>query len=184
MENGASYGLNRALEEVKTPFVIRMDDDELLTPYSHFGEQLKFLQLHKNIDLVAIMCLDAPGLKPISKTVNAYYKQTMGKAPNKLLIPHLTPIDETHIVVGKPPNIFIARTEKIRLIGYDDNIRMIDHNEFFYRAAGKIVSVLDISSFVFHNRNIFNRNYQKYRSDIDGDIVYIRKKHNKLKDNV
>ena len=29
--SGLSYGLNRAIEKVKTPYVMRMDDDELLT---------------------------------------------------------------------------------------------------------------------------------------------------------
>ena len=29
--SGLSYGLNRALEKVETPYVMRMDDDELLT---------------------------------------------------------------------------------------------------------------------------------------------------------
>lgn len=36
--SGLSVGLNRALEQVTTPFVIRMDDDELLTPYTCFHE--------------------------------------------------------------------------------------------------------------------------------------------------
>ena len=93
-----------------------------------------------------------------------------------MLIPHLTEIDETHIVVGKSPNTFVARTDKIKEIGYDDNIRMIDHNEFFYRAAGKIVSVLDRTAFVLHFRNWFDTHYNQYRSDYQGDVAYIREK--------
>jgi hypothetical protein len=54
-------------------------------------------------------------------------------------------------------NIFLARTEKIRQVGYDPNIRVIDHHEFFYRAAGKIVCVIDPEAYVFHCHNHFEK---------------------------
>ena len=88
----------------------------------------------------------------------------------------MTKIDERHVVVGKTPNRFIARTEKLQSVGYDDNIRMIDHHEFFYRAAGNIVSVLDTECYVIHYHNWFDRNYKKYRADYQGDLQYIRRK--------
>lgn len=171
--SGLSAGLNRALERVTTPFVIRMDDDELLTPYARFHEQLNFLLAHEEVDLVGILPLNLPQCQRLQKAALPYYKQSMREAPKKLIIPHLTEIDETHVVVGKAPNIFIARTEKIREVGYDDNIRMIDHNEFFCRAAGNLVSTLDPTSYVLHYHNWFDRHYQKYRSDYKGDQRYI-----------
>lgn len=93
-----------------------------------------------------------------------------------MLISHLTEIEETHIAVGKAPNTFVARTDKIKEIGCDNNIRMIDYNEFFYRAAGNIVSVLDKTAFVLHFRNWFDMHYNQYRSDYQGDVAYIREK--------
>ena len=128
--------MNRALERVTTPFVVRMDDDQLLTPFTRIEKQLNFLKEHEEVDLVGI------------------------------LLNHLP----------KTPNMFVARTDKIKEIGYDDNIRMIDHNEFFYRAAGNIVSVLDKTAFVLHFRNWFDTHYNQYRSDYQGDVVYIRGK--------
>ena len=53
---------------------------------------------------------------------------------------------------------------------------MIDHNEFFYRAAGNIVSVLDKTAFVLHFRNWFDTHYNQYRSDYQGDLAYIRER--------
>lgn len=174
--SGLSVGLNRALERVTTPFVVRMDDDQLLTPFTRIEKQLAFLKEHAEVDLVGILLNHLPKYRSIKKEAEGYYKQPMNYAPKKLLIPHLTKIDETHIVVGKSPNTFVARTDKIKEIGYDDNIRMIDHNEFFYRAAGNIVSVLDKTAFVLHFRNWFDTHYNKYRSDYQGDVVYIREK--------
>ena len=36
--SGLSYGLNQALEKVDTPYVMRMDDDELLTVRTRLGD--------------------------------------------------------------------------------------------------------------------------------------------------
>ncbi len=151
--SGLSAGLNQDLERVTTPFVIRMDDDELLTPYTCFHKQLRFLLAHEDIDLVGVLPFNLPQCKSIQKMAIPYFNQSMKEAPKQLLIPHMTKIDESHVVVGKTTNIFIARTDKIREVGYDDNIRMIDHNEFFYRAAGNIVSVLDTKCYVLHYHN-------------------------------
>ena len=182
--SGLSFGLNRALEKVTTPFVIRMDDDELLTPNTCFHEQLKFLLIHENVALVGILPFNLPQCRRIKKAAAPYLKESMKEAPKPLLIPHMTKIDETHVVVGKTPNRFIARTDKIRSVGYDDNIRMIDHHEFFYRAAGNIVSVLDTRCYVIHYHNWFDQNYKKYRSDYQGDVQYIRQKRKELEQRI
>ena len=172
--SGLSMGLNRALERVTTPFFIRMDDDELLTTCTNFHEQLQFLMDHTEVDIAGVLTFNLPKCTNLKEAAMEYYKQPMDRAPKKLKIPHLTRIDETHIVLGKTANIFVARTDRFKEVGYDDNIRMIDHNEFFYRAAGNLVSVLDNTAFVFHYHNQFDRYYEKYRSDILGDKQYIR----------
>lgn len=175
--SGLSAGLNRALEKVDTPYVIRMDDDELLTPHTHFERHLRFLMTHPEADLVGVLPLSTPKCEPIDRVAGLYYRQPMNDAPRKLRIPHMTPIGDEYVVVGKPANIFIARTEKVREIGYDDRIRMIDHNDFFYRAAGRMVSVLAKDCYVFHDHNRFNRAYQRYRMDVEGDRRYIAQRN-------
>lgn len=174
--SGLSYGLNRALEKVETPFVIRMDDDELLTPYTGFGRQLNFLREYPFVDLVGVLPLSPPKCEPPEQVAEMYYRQPMNDAPKRLKIPHMSRIDDRHVVVGKPANIYIARTERVREIGYDDHIRMLDHDEFFYRAAGNLISVLDHTAFVFHYHNRFDKEYQKYRENVEGDRRYIEQK--------
>lgn len=176
--SGLGFGLNRALEKVDTPFVIRMDDDELLTPMTNFHHHLDFLQAHPEVDLAAVTHLSAPNCVPPEQVARTYFSRSMSGAPKRLKIPHLTQIDKNYIVLGKTPNVFIARTEKMQAIGYDDHIRMLDHNEFFYRAAGNLVCVANPSTFVFHYHNIFDAKYQAYRSDVNGDRLYIIRKHN------
>lgn len=179
--SGLSVGLNRALEKVTTPYVIRMDDDELLTPFTRFEKQLEFLKKHSEVDLVSVLLYHLPNCKSMETLAQEYYKQPMNYAPKPLKIPHMTKIDDTYCVLGKTPNTFIIRTDKYKEIGYDDNIRMIDHNEFFFRAAGNLVSVLDTTAFVVHYHNRFDVNYQKYRDDYLGDKIYIAEKMKKCK---
>ena len=166
--SGLSKGLIAALNEVKTEYVMRLDDDLLLTPKSNIHKQLRFLEMHHEVDLAAIQMSMRP-----EKAADDYNRIKMNK---ELIIPAGTMIDD-YSVVYKAPNCFLARTEKLRLVGYDPSIRMIDHHEFFYRAAGAIVSVQDPHSYVFHCHNRFDREYRKYRSDIAGDSAYIRTKH-------
>ena len=181
--SGLSKGLNCALSEVTTPFIIRMDDDELLTLRTNFHHQLRFLLTHPEADLVAVHCFSALRRHPFSRSVAEYEKFSMNNALKKLIIPHLTRLDETHVVFGKVPQVFVARTDSVRSVGYDDNIRMIDHHEFFFRAAGNIVSVLATDSFVFHRHNQFDRKYAKYRYDIAQDKAYITAKIAMLRKN-
>lgn len=174
--SGLSYGIIEALERVKTPYVIRLDDDELLTPFSNFHKHLRFLEEEKRADLVAVSFLQALRINNLEKRAESFFNQELKYAIKPLKIPNRTPIRDGYTVIGKPPNIFIARTDALRKVGYDKNIRMIDHHEFFLRASGEIVSVFDKNSFVFHRHNFLDKNYLKYRSDYHGDKKYISAK--------
>lgn len=166
--SGLSKGLIAALERMETPYVMRMDDDLLLTPRSNVHGQLKFLQTHMEVDLTAIQMSSHP-----LQAAEEYRMISMNK---ELLIPVGTVIDGRDVVY-KAPNVFLARTEKLKKVGYDPRIRMIDHHEFFYRAAGQIVSVQDPYAFVLHCHNRFDSAYSVFRNDIKGDQEYIRAKH-------
>ena len=171
--SGLSYGLNRALEKVETPYVMRMDDDELLTVKTCLGAQVKFLEMHPEVDLVGFCTLTAIRCKNPDEEVSRFTSFSMQGAPKPLRIPHMTQIDGNHFVMGKVPNLYVARTDKVRSIGWDENIRMLDHQDFFWRAAGNLVSVIALGTAVFHYHNPFQRHYQKYRQDVDGDRIYI-----------
>ena len=141
----------------------------LFVPKTHFPELLRLLQEHKEIDIAAVTCQ-----KPCKKSAARYMKIDMGKP---LLIPVGTKVGKNCLVSAKVPNCFVARTESIRKVGYDPNIRLMDHQEFFFRAAGKIVSVIDPTSYILHCHNPFDWKFRKYRRDTKGDAIYIWKKH-------
>ena len=168
--SGLSKGLIAALAEVKTPFTMRMDDDLLLTPATKIHEQLRFLEKHDEVDLAAVQM----GHRRPEKRAAEYRQVHMRK---RLIIPSGTCIDGREVVY-KAPNVYLARTLALQKVGYDPKIRMIDHHEFFYRAAGEIVCVQDPHAYVMHCHNHFEKKkYATYRGDYSGDAAYIAKKH-------
>ncbi len=177
---GLSAGLQAALDEVKTPYVMRMDDDELLTNRSKVHRELKWLMEHPETDLVGFGHTTAIRLHSPAFNFEEYYKNPIKDSPVPLKIPHMTEIDENHTVLSKVANIYLARTESLKQVGFDPNIRIIDHHEFFYRAAGQITSVIAKDTMVFHRHNPYARKYNAYRSDYSADLEYIKRKKKRI----
>lgn len=175
--SGLGKGLSQALERVETPYVIRMDDDELLTVHTKFEQHLQYLMTHPFVDLIGVLPFDLPFTKPEEDRPIPYFRESMYDAPKPLLLPHLAVVEGDYVVVGKSANIFIARTEKVKEVGYDEAVRMLDHHDFFFRAAGNMVSAISLDSFVFHYHNPFDMHYAKYRGDVKRDRAYLQMKH-------
>ena len=68
---------------------------------------------------------------------------------------------------------YLARTEAIRRVRWDPQIRMVDHADFFSRASGEIVVVLDQAIRAYHARTPFDPEYTRYRLDIAPDQAYL-----------
>ena len=178
--SGLSAGLDAALKEVKTPYIVRLDDDELLTVRTKVHRELRFLMEHHELDLIGFGHTTAIRLHSPEFNFKEYYKSSMSDALHPLKIPHKTVIDDKHIVLGKVANIYLARTDKIREVGFDPNIRVIDHHEFFWRAAGIMTCAIAKDTVVFHRHNPYLKHYRSYRSDFTADLEYIKKKRDKM----
>lgn len=97
--SGLSYGLNQALERVDTPYVMRMDDDELLTVRTRLGKQVEFLERYSEIDIVGFCVLTAIRCQNPDEAVSEFTRFSMKDAPKPLLIPHMTRVDGNHFVI-------------------------------------------------------------------------------------
>lgn len=184
--SGLSAGLCAALDAVQTPYTVRLDDDDLLTVRTNIHRELRYLMQQEKtggdgpkIDLISFGTMTAPRLHSLSFNLRQYLNQPMTDAPRKLLVPHGTRVDENHLMLGKVMNNYICRTDRLRQVGFDPKIRMIDHHEFFWRAAGVLTSAVALDTVIFHRHNPYDRNYFRYRNDYQGDLEYIRKKRRK-----
>ena len=174
--SGLSAGLQKALDAVKTPYVMRLDDDELLTVRSKVHRELRYLMDHHELDLIGFGHTTAIRLHSPQFNFKEYYRSPMHDAARPLKIPHMTEIDENHVVLGKVANIYLARTEKLREVGFDPNLRILDHHDFFRRATGIITSAIAKDTVVFHRHNPYARKYNAFRSDSAADLKYINRK--------
>lgn len=178
--SGLGAGLSAALEQVDTPYVMRMDDDELLTIRSCVHKELQYLMEHEELDLIGFGHTTAIRLRSPEYNFKEYFQSPMDDAPLKLKVPHLTRLDENHIILGKVANIYLVRTEKLKKVGFDPEIKVIDHHEFFWRAAGVITSAAALDTVVFHRHDPYNRKYNLYRSDYRKDLKYIEGKRSRM----
>jgi hypothetical protein len=87
-------------------------------------------------------------------------------------IPLGTMIDELP-VVGKVAQVYLARTESVRAVGWDENLRMVDHRDFFSRASGRLVTVQHDRVLAYHAQTPFDASYARYREDVADDLAYL-----------
>jgi hypothetical protein len=80
-------------------------------------------------------------------------------------------------VMDKVPNFFIARTERLRLVDWDPSLKRLDHADFFTRARGVLVSVLDRELVCLHAQTPFDRAYMQKRADYAADVELLRQRY-------
>jgi beta-1,4-N-acetylgalactosaminyltransferase 2 len=169
--SGVPRGRNAALARVRTPYVLVTDDDAFFTRGCGLDGAVRFLEEHPEVDGVCALLVELP----------RWYSVGYGDE-GELLPGHLPPRLPFGEVVGglpvvpKGPQIYVARTEALRGVPYDENIRMVDHRDFFSSASGRLVFVHDPHFVAFHARTPFDRTYTSYREDVAADLFYLAQK--------
>jgi len=79
-------------------------------------------------------------------------------------------------VLHKVPQFFIARTERLRLVQWDENLKRVDHNDFFTRAYGVLLTVYDKQFYCLHAQPKFNAHYQSFRRDHGAEVAHLNRK--------
>ena len=161
--SGVSKGRNAALDRVRTPFVLVCDDDIVFTHGTDWTLALDYLDRNPDVDGVAATLIELPG----------WYSNVT--PPDPLLRGHAEPrrahgelVDGLPVNL-KPPQVYLARTESTRSIRWNEELRMMDHNDFMSRASGRLVFVQDPDIACFHARTPWNRFYTRHREDIAAD---------------
>lgn len=170
---GISAGRNRALERVETPYTLLTDDDFVFTRLTNWQKAYDYLEAHPDVDGVAATQVEVPTFKThIHGTSNLALYRGSDK-----------PIYEAgHNLHGLPvrvktPNIFLARTESLRSIGgWDEELRVLEHSDFFSRASGKLVFVQDPEIQIYHGRTPWLKTFSKHRNDVESSRQVLARK--------
>ena len=74
-------------------------------------------------------------------------------------------------VVAKVRNVFLARTDAIVGIRWDERLRRVEHRDFFSRASGRLVCVQADGIRAYHARTPFDAEYLAHRTDTQESLA-------------
>jgi glycosyltransferase involved in cell wall biosynthesis len=169
-DTGVAAGRNAALAEVSTEFVLSVDDDFVFTPDLDLNRVVDYLRRNPEVDIVGGRVVNLPlWQSPNYSTAPLFAYRGEPVRPADTVIDGLP-------VLYKVPQFFVARTDRIRLVRWDDRLKRVDHNDFFTRAYGTLLTVFDRQFTCLHAQPKFNATYQAFRRDVAADLSYLGQK--------
>jgi glycosyltransferase involved in cell wall biosynthesis len=170
-DSGVSAGRNAGLAQVKTPYVLLLDDDYIFYRHTGIASVLASMERNLDIDILGGERVDLPFFSTVD-----YSEAKLFPSSEKSNHPEGTWIGGFK-VFDKVANFYIARADRLRLIGWDSALKRIDHADFFTRAKGVLTIAFDPSFKVLHAQNRFDRNYMGHRNDYMADRLVLKYKY-------
>jgi len=162
-DSGVSAGRQAALDRVRTPYVLVGDDDFIFYRGTRLAPALARLDRNPSIDILGGQLIDLPYLRVRKPPIGQIFPTTA-----QPLVPIGSAIDGL-LVCDKVANFYLARTDRLRLVGWTPELKRIDHADFFTRALGVLVSVFDPSLRALHAQTPFDTHYMAHRNDDHAD---------------
>ncbi|GAA4723099.1 glycosyltransferase [Sphingomonas lutea] len=168
---GLSAGRNAGLAAVETEYVLNLDDDFLFERGTAVDGALALLEQHPQVDLLAGLVIDLPLLIRHDSS----HARLFG-APPAPIIAAGTMVGPVR-VMDKVPNFFLARTAAVKAIGWDPELKLLEHADFFSRARGRIVSAQWDGWRILHQRDPFDRHYRIFRDNAAESLAHLKRKY-------
>ncbi|WP_432558821.1 PqqD family peptide modification chaperone [Granulicoccus sp. GXG6511] len=169
-DSGIGAGRNALLDAVDTEFVFLADDDMHLMPDFDLARPLAYLERNAEVDVVGGRVIHLPLWRTADySSARLYAYRGEPRVREGVVIDGLP-------VSYKVPNFYVARTERVRAVGYDDQLKRQDHNDFFTSAYGELVCVIDRAMVCLHAHSFFDAHYQSFRMDTSADAAYLAQK--------
>lgn len=131
-DSGLSAGRNAALAQVKTPYFILLDDDFIFTPRT---------RVQKLVSIAERCGHDIVGGGVIEKGELRRYEGSLVRRGDTLhYIPEFKSNHADHMTCDMVLNFFAGKTSSVKKIGWDPDLKLAEHTDFFWRAKG-ILSV-------------------------------------------
>lgn len=170
-DSGLSVGRMEGLKHVQTPYVLLLDDDFVFYRHTRLGQALALLEQHPTIDIMGGAVVNLPFF-----TTADYQKATVyptAAAPTY----HPGTLIGDLPTLNKVANFFLARTDRLRLVEWDSNLKLVEHADFFTRAKGILTTVYNKNLRCLHARTPFDKTYMGKRNDFLPYVVYLQKKY-------
>jgi glycosyltransferase involved in cell wall biosynthesis len=165
--SGLSAGRNEGVRQVETPYLLLLDDDFVFYRHTDLISALVLIESEPRIDIMGGAVVNLPFFRVADYSrAGLYPTKTRPVMPPGSSLAGLT-------VYDKVPNFFIARTEGLRRVKWDENLKLLEHAEFFTRAKGVLCTVYNSRLRCFHARTYFNKQYMAYRQEFVDAQKYI-----------
>lgn len=153
---GISAGRNQLLASVETPYFLLIDDDHVIVDQSDVAGMLEKLRRYgAKCDLLAALS-DKNG-KPRCFAVDEE------KLVLRARVHHHREDDGVYFC-DFVPNTFVAKTDVVREIGWDESLKLHEHWEFFYRGWLQGLKVAITHDHRFDHRHVHNAAYNHLRN--------------------
>lgn len=170
-DSGVSLGRQAALERVRTEFTWVLDDDFVLYSGTRLDLPLLVLTDHPAIDLVGGPVINLPlWSKRRSDPMGIYPTRS---EPLLGLGSRFGGLE----ICDKVPNFFVARTERLRSVGWTPELKRLDHADFFTRARGILVTAYCDGFRCLHGQTPFDTGYQQYRQELAADRQVLQERY-------
>jgi glycosyltransferase involved in cell wall biosynthesis len=150
-DSGLSAGRNLLLSQVNTPYFLLLDDDYVFDNDTKLEVFLEIIK--KGFDIVGGEWkndISYHGILVKDKDVLYQKREHRG-------------FFQEHELYDIVHNFFLGRTETVYRVGWDNNLKIVEHTDFFLRAKEvlKITYTNDVK--IMHKRDKRNINYKIYR---------------------
>ena len=172
-DSGVSAGKNAGLERVQTPYVLMLDDDFIFFKHTRIQRALTALKQNPQIDILGGKVIDLPFYRCVDYRLAGLFVNTATSTyqPGSMI--------GGYEVFDKVANFYLARTERLRLVGWDPALKRIDHNDFFTRAKGVLTTVYNPDFKILHAQNRFDQEYMSHRTEYTFDLAVLHSKYGK-----
>lgn len=155
-DSGLSIGRNFLVKQVKTPYILILDDDQCFINETKIECFLDVLE-NSDIDIVGGRFIQTNGVRNSQAVFEIIEKELILK-PN----PYGT--ENGVELYDNVANFFLAKTDKLQNHPWDDRLKLGEHWDFFLSHKGKIKVAMHPEIFVFHTEDRSNDEYNQYRN--------------------
>jgi hypothetical protein len=158
-DSGLSAGRNELVRQCTTPKLAMLDDDFVFTALTDLTTLCSILDAHPDIDLVGGHVHNVP-----RQEFGFYGLLDLGCGRQAVLKHQVIERRPGIEVVEVIPNFFMARTERLRLVPWDHELKLAEHLDFFIRARGVLKIAMCDSVAITHDRGTSSPVYKRARA--------------------
>lgn len=156
-DTGLSFGRNRIIERVKTPFMFLMEDDAYFSEETDL-ESLRDAMRRTTFDILGVTLVEMPKKEAHPSGYHLYIRGDCG-----YFCPGNRGEQQGYPIYDYVPNVFMARSARLRWFkGWDEQFKICEHRDFFLRAKGRLL-VGAMQSVAIMHEHIEDTRYRKFR---------------------